>query len=721
MDLRRALGVGLLVVAVPASGAAAPFLPSGGLRFGAGTLLDPQRTLAGPMLRVDPSGALWVAGRGQAVVFASTDGGDSFRPTSPLSAPGGAPVDVTTDGRGTVHAVTAAGSDAIGAAVSSDGGATWRQSTLAVPGSLVGRPSISVVGGTVFVAAPTTAGPYVLSSADGLSFVRAGPLSTATRCGRLVYDPVRRALYLPCAQGGRVELVAGDLGPAGVTYRSVLAPPSPGGGGVASPVPHVAVDRAGNVYAVWVDSTGLGVYLAASGDGGATWGAAVQVNDDPALANALPAAVGGAPGQVALAWLGNATARDPNVLPAPTSDARGATAYRWYVYAALVSGATSGSPAVFQQRVTAKPVHFGRICAQCADGDPLIGDSLGLGLDPATGAMTVVYDDTTAPLHGPQPYAARQVAGPTAFGQSVDRPVPETAISDPGGDAPRAGRPDLDLTGVQLSQSGPSSLRVRMTLAGPLVPTPPPGAAGVLWLTRFQVLSTGQAGEDAYRTFWVAASAAGGAPAFSAGTASCDAACKVFRYVPSGRAPPGTVEGSTITIDVALDGGFGASAPLNGDLLYGVSAFALVRPSSPGLDDVADATAAFDYRLEDRIGRTTGKGKHVTARGTIRVPRSGRASFRVDVFENKTGRVVYNDPRGRVAFTSTTIAKVRLAGRVATISGTGREGGRTVAFVVTVADRASGGRRDTFAIRLGSYRRSGRLASGDASIRPGTS
>ena len=130
---------------------------------------------------------------------------------------------------------------------------------------------------------------------------------------------------------------------------------------------------------------------------------------------------------------------------------------------------------------------------------------------------------------------------------------------------------------------------------------PPQGKTSSVWLTRFQALSPRPGGpEDVYRIFYVYMESVGGlTPTFFAGTASCQGTtpsnCKILQY--RGEKPAtGTIDGTTITIDVGLDTGFGA--PIDGKTLHSVTAFTFGRSNS--VDDLyydVDATEAFDYVL----------------------------------------------------------------------------------------------------------------------------
>ena len=167
-------------------------------------------------------------------------------------------------------------------------------------------------------------------------------------------------------------------------------------------------------------------------------------------------------------------------------------------------------------------------------------------------------------------------------------------------------------------------------------------------------------------------------------------------------------------MDVSLEGGFGAGFPFNGDLLYNVVGLSLV-PTEGAAGSDADSTAPFDYRLEERIGRTTSNGRHIVGSGSIRGTGSGRATFRVDVFQAKIGRIVFADPRAHVAFRSQRITRVRMLTRHKARIWASSANGRSC--VATFADGGAGRRRDSLTIALGRYRRSGRLLSGGVTIR----
>jgi hypothetical protein len=709
------LAVSLLVAAGSAGAAEPPFRPTGGLDFGPAAPVDPGGTSVQPNLALGGDGTIWLSSStiGRTVfVRRSSDDGRSFRAAAPTGVGPQGDTGLAV-GDGAVYAVAEDSGSGVGLALSTDGGATWASTRFLVPGTLDGRPSLAVDRGasasplddTVFLVVHFDGGAYLYSSPGGsLDFVNAagGQVIGTGPCGALVFDRVLRNLYLPCAAGARVAAIRGHvpLGQrVGLIFRTFVTPPSPAVGFVAALLPVVTVDAAGTIYAVWVDRNDHNVYYAASPDAGASWRGPVRVNGNESRSTALPVAVAGAPGVLAIAWLGANSSRGAGAMPAFSAHPVEATAFRWYGYAALVTGAASPGQSIVQQRFTAKPIHFGRI------SDRSLGDYLAAALAP-DGGLVLAYDDTTSQHHAGHVFVTRQLAGPTALAGSIDDPADANPVTDPVGDASSA---QLDLRQVELVQDEPTRLRVRMTVAAP----PPVDASG-LWLTRFQVLSTGVSGSAAYRTVYLGAlTAAGKAPSFFGGTTTCaDPSCRSVTY-PATVPAVGSIDGDTITVDVALEGGFGKGFPLNGDLLYNVVGLTFA-PTDGVLGADVDSTAPFDYRLEERIGRTTGNGRHIVGSGAIRGAGSGRATFSVNVFQAKTGRIVFSDPRAHLAFRSQLITRVRMLTRhKARIWATGSGG----SCVATFTDGGNGRRRDSFTIVVGRYRRSGRLLSGGVTIR----
>jgi hypothetical protein len=278
----------------------------------------------------------------------------------------------------------------------------------------------------------------------------------------------------------------------------------------------------------------------------------------------------------------------------------------------VITAAASKKPTLAQQRFTEKPMHYGQICNQgigctVSGGDRTMADYFGFNLD-RQGAIRFVFNDTTSQSHGAHLYEVRELQGRTPAGGSVNRPVPSNPMADAAGDAqwphyspagPGANVPQLDLTGLSVTQPNAGTLRVRMSLQSLASLAPPAGKTGAVWLTRFQALSTGDRGEEAYRIFYVGAqSLAGGAPSYFAGSTTCTNTdpgnCKIAQY-PVQKPATGTRCGSSLVVDVPLQG-FGF--PVGGTTLYSATAFTAGR--NDDLTDIyadVDATPSFDFSL----------------------------------------------------------------------------------------------------------------------------
>jgi hypothetical protein len=770
-----------------AGGAPNPPRSTGGLAFSPpATVIDGQRTEGEPVNWIDPlTGAYWESGpwgvsTQQSFVHRSTDGGNQFNIVSPVGirpnpGPGGGDTDVVTDDQGNAYFVDLESLLNLGCAVSNDNGNTWRTNFGCVVTSADDRQWFTIDNGETGAAADNTvflgyreelgthiySTPGSLGSSDpvgGFVYTNAAstplPLSANPRCGQLRFDPVRRNLYYPCSATDHVELTIGHVNPGqrtGIVFHNVQLPVSPGGGGVDDLFPVVAADSAGNLYAAWVDTNDNNVYYTASTDGGTTWKAPLQVSGADAFSNVMPWVQGGSAGRLAVVWYGSPSNLDSDFMPSWYNNRQASTAFKWYGYASLITNATSTSPTFAQTKFTDQPMNYGQICTggigcTISNGDRTMADFFAVFLDRGDGAMRVVYNDVTSQHHGAHLFEVRQVAGPSATGGTVSRSVPTNPVSDPTGDAqsphyaptgPGASLPPYDFTNLKLSQPNAGTLRVEMTLDGnPALAAPPAGKANGLWLTRFQALSVGDEGEEAYRIFYVGAEKpAFGSTTFFAGSGKSaeDAVagngclvttpenCKVLQY-PAEQTATGTIVGNTIQIDVPIQGGFGANRPIFGGTLFNVTALSAGRNSTP-YDIYADidATKSFDYRVSgagpppppppETGCKVTGGGSIATGPGT-----EGRFSLNAHV--NLKGKVDYRD--GAAAdFRSTLLTEVtcNTNAHSATIRGEGTSNGHMVTFTVDVIDNGEAGSSDVFSISLSdSYTRSGTLTSGNVQV-----
>lgn len=630
----------------------------------------------------------------QSFIHRSTDRGDSFHIVSAIGGqrpnlpPGGGDTDIAVDDQRVAYFTDLEALVGIDASVSNDLGNSWRKDPAANAGSAetaVDRQWFAVDNGTNTTPGTSPSAPNAAGAADNTVFLTyrqallgsyivstpgsTGPLDPvgglvytnatdlaptepinvgAAPCGQLKFDPVKRNLYLACGDGDQVRVAVGHVNVGqrtGIHFTEYKTPKSPGGGGTSDVFPILTTDKGGNVYVVWVDENNHQVYYSASSTEGKTWTSAKLVNGNDSHSNTFPWAVGGAAGTLTVMWLGNASTIGGNEMPSFFNDRVAAAGFPWYGYVSVVQGATGSAPTFNQVRFTRKPMHYGQICnagtlCLVTRGDRTMADYFSGKLD-NDGRLRIVYNDTTSQHHGAHLFEARQLRGPNpGTGGTLNDPFPVNPMSDRTGDAqyphydpltgPGPNMNPFDFTKLELSRLNQSTLRVRMTVVGPLADAVPPSGNGLvktnsLWLTRFQAKSIGEGGETAYRIFYVGAEKTGpGAPdTFFAGSGmgatgpgnaipgngcvtNTPGNCKYVEY-PREKTVPGTAVGNVITIDVPIQTGFGSGRPINGDILFNVTAFSFGRlettgPPAPPLPvadfytDV-DATRSFDYSL----------------------------------------------------------------------------------------------------------------------------
>ncbi|MDP9232078.1 MAG: hypothetical protein M3O73_04830 [Actinomycetota bacterium] len=633
-----------------------PRYVAGRLVFSPATVIDPQRTEGEPLNFLDPnSNTYWESGpwgttTQTSFIHRSSDNGLEFHVDSPAglrpdAPPGGGDTDIVVDDQGNHYFVDLEALVNLGTAVSNDNGNNWRKNPVAVQNAAVDRQWYTVDNGTtasaadntVFLAFHETAvGTYIYSSpgstgptdpVGGLVWQNASaeaprPLANDATCAQIRFDKVTRNLYYACNEGSHVRVTIGHVAPGqrtGIQFHNVTVPDSPGGGGPGHLFPAVATDSAGTVYTAWIDTNDNNVYYSYSTDQGTSWTTPVKVNSSPANTAEFLWARAGTPGTLALAWYATDTPGQPDSFPNWVDDPLGATTVKWWGYAGVVTNAASLAPTIAQQRFTEKPMHYGQICNQgigctVSGGDRTMADYFAVNFD-RNGALRFVYNDTTSQNHGAHLYEVRQIQGKTADGRSLKEAVPKSPMKDATGDAQwphysptgaGSNQPQLDFTNLALSQPSSSTLRVKMTVANLAGLQPPPGKTSAVWLTRFQALSLGDFGEEAYRIFYVGAeSTAGLAPQYFAGSTTCTDTtpqnCKLSQY-PRTMAAQGRVCGNTISVDVPVNGGFGLGLPV-GKTLYNVTAFSFGR-NNDNTDIYADvdATHAFDFALGGPAG-----------------------------------------------------------------------------------------------------------------------
>ena len=620
-------------------------------------MVDPQRTEGEPLNFLDPkTNDYWESGpfgttSQNSWIHRSTDNGLEFHVDSPVglrpdAPPGGGDTDIAVDDQGYHYFVDLEGLVNLGTSVSNDDGNTWRKNPLAVQNVAVDRqwfaidngPTTSAADNTIFMGFHETAvGTFIYSSpgttgptdpVGGLVWQSASakaplPLAADATCGQLRFDPKYRNLYSACNEGDHVRLTIGHVAPGqrtGIQFHNVTLPVSPGGGGPGHLFPALAVDSRRQRLRGLDRRQRQRRLLLVLGRPGRELDDAGSRQHRAVDDGRVPLGAGRRGRNLALAWYATDTAGQPDSFPNWANDPQGATTVKWWGYAATISNAASLSPTIAQERFTEKPMHYGQICNQgigctVSSGDRTMADYFALNLD-KTGSIRIVYNDTTSQSHGAHLYEARQLDGKTVTGKRASDRVPKSPMKDVTGDAQwphysptGAGpnQPQLDLTNVALSMASPSTLRVKMTVADLAGMLPPAGKTNAVWLTRFQALSVGDFGEEAYRIFYVGAeSTAATAPQYFAGSTTCTDTtpgnCKVVDY-PRTMTATGRVCGNTISVDVPVNGGFGIGLPV-GNTLYNVTAFTFGRNDANDIYADVDASHSFDFALGGPSGGT---------------------------------------------------------------------------------------------------------------------
>lgn len=753
-------------VTSPSAGTPTATYVAGDLKFAPETVVDPQRTEGEPLNYFAPDGTYWESGpfgtsSQQSWIHKSTDGGLEFHETSPLglrpdAPPGGGDTDVVADDQGNVYFSDLEGLANVSTSVSNDGGNTWKKSALGAQEVGVDRQWYAMDNGTTSAASDNSlfltyrqvpAGPQILSSpgstgptdaVGGLVWQNAASasgtlaVSNGAPCGKFIFDPVKRNLYLPCGQGDHIEVVVGHVNPGqrtGIDFKQVELPPTPGNGDPSMVFPWISTDAAGNVMVVWVDGNDHNVYESVSKDAGATWTSPLKINNGDAKTNEFPEVIGHGPGEFAIVWYGNASGESSDTMPANT--AADSDKYPWFGYVALVTHADTLQPTVAQQRFTEHPMHYGMICnagTTCTSGRTL-ADFFDVGID-QKGAVRIIFDDESSQYRQAHLMEARQL---------LTGPEPKQPMGDPAGDAqmphysptgPGPNLPQADFTNLALSQPTKGVLRVQMTVAGGLAkPTPPTGKPQLVWLTRFQAKSVMPNGAEAYRIFYVGArSLEGGALTYFSGSGDdptgcldTSSGCKIVFYPAEQTLTSGSTSGNTITVDVSMQNGFGSGRPIDGDMLYSVTALSYGQNGDADIYLEGDATHSFDYSLgnaapaavaqptaKPSAGAASSSGdgsrsssssngtmsskrvRSVRGHGVLGTGRLGNATFTIGVrtlvYTDRRHHVVLRAPIGAVAFGKT----------AARITGFARLHGKRVRFAAVAVDHGKKG--DVFRI-----------------------
>jgi hypothetical protein len=389
-------------------------------------------TAVEPQIRADGDGAFYVSsenGFAEGTIaaksidrgrhYASLPSPNAVSETEELGfAPGGGDTDVAiapeknANGFYNVYVASLTLAE-IDVSTSTDGGASWRLNPTAarVPGD--DREWIAADGASkvcisyhdlvtfnVNVDCSDDAGATFTQHASAIDAKHAFLLQN-NQIGNLAIDPDRHTIY-QALTGIATPAEAGCGAVNTCKYHAVWIAVSTDGGlsftdypvhvGASAQVgfnhlfPNVAVDGAGNVYALWSDDHD--VYYSFSTDSGITWSKPEQVNRGPVRTAIMPWAAAGDDGKLDVVYYGTSYA--DRTTP-PDSYPRSAA---WYVYFGQNLKATEKGGHFSQEQVS-PVVHYGGVCESgiSCSGNRDLFDDFGVAASPITGLASIAYTD----------------------------------------------------------------------------------------------------------------------------------------------------------------------------------------------------------------------------------------------------------------------------------------------------------------------------------------
>ena len=649
------------------------------LRFAPTTLVDFSAVSGEPFLRVDREDRVFVSvpfgvSTTVSLLWRSSDGGRTFVPLGApivrdaVAGPGGGDTHQDFDDRNRLYYVDLSAA-CVTAAVSEDGGDTFppERSNLVTclsdenpEAAADDRQWVGAFGDGVAYATwrnLVTSPFWMFKTTDGgLTWDAGRLLGEVGQSGPFQVDRTRRTVEVDGAsreailsyqiyyQGSRLRvfrILDLDDGSEPIVDDLAIADP---GESVGNVFPVLAIDVAGNLYAVWSQGAHT-VYLATSRDFGESWSAPARVSP-LAGTNIMPWVVAGDPGRIDVVWYQSDLKGNP---VDPTSE--------WRIYMAQSLDALSASPTFELARVSDTVIHRGEICLEglscdlsTALGEPRDRSFLefpSIDVD-SRGAAFVTYNDNTNQVDAPYVMVARQVAGHSLYAAvgelgadagevTVERPAtaelirgdamvaegghslpPASFDRDEAGDArfpdhgPVSGVevPALDLHSVGVEEAEDElllRLRVADLSVGALEAAPLlSGGDGVLYLVQWDH-------RDVVR--WVAAEVRAGVASFRTGTLGRIDSATSKKYVTWAVDPVASLEGSVelvrdapgeVRIRVPRSA---VGSPVDGETLFNLTAYALSQrgPLVPidtaqdndgsSLPIQVDATGAVSYPL----------------------------------------------------------------------------------------------------------------------------
>ncbi len=800
--------------------------PAQGLAFSASVATENQRDESEPLVEIDRAGNIYScgpSGSSQLAEYAqvSTDGGESFHllglpPRGQLAAGGGGDCalafghqpndvgayDLAYSGLGPLTGFATAVSPNTGRSFATAGFEFTGGVTNA--GAVADRQWLTFVSETDVLMTYNQQQPrntVVLRSTDrGLTYDVTGAVVGAASPrfpGPIRYDDAHDLVYFAWDDTATVGGVAGDLvglsvsRDKGRTWNACKVDFVPGTGTLFASADH---DSAGNIYVAYGENATFHTYVRALPFGGAAkcnqaattplsaaspdpgFGPRVQADRDAVRSTVFPwVTAGGAPGRVAVVFLGTETNGNPNL---------GTFQASWDVYVSLSTNMLStdpGNPPTFRQvKATTHPFHYDSVCLNglgcdlsVPPGDRSMADFIAIDYNPVTDKLTAVFNRTNkkpdeAGGHVASTMAVTQTGGPTLGGSSLTpaKPVVRASDVDPAGDALSsystlaplvvppdpatrnelpadftivAVGPEVDLVDGSAIEDGGFTVTMRVAdlsddaLAETQAAT---GAQSLLWVFRFTNGHQDAAASArwnpvqgftfGYNDYTVAASPC---------TVDAGGNSEKCLAYPGDTPIQGAVDAATGSIRLsvprfllrALSGPTGhlqrpSEVPATiGSRFYDATAWSLGNVVSPVQDAQSflypfDNTPAFDFLLTAGGGGGGSSGCKVTGGGSIADgPQEGK--FTVNAHANLHGHVAYRDSGAGLDFRSTSLASVSCSANSASVTGSGYDGDQPTTFTVAVTDGKGTGASDSFSITLGNgYHRSGALTRGNLTV-----
>jgi hypothetical protein len=427
----------------------------------------------------------------------------------------------------------------------------------------------------------------------------------------------------------------------------------------------LSIDKAGNLYAAWVDNATQQNYLSTSLASdpanrkapASKWSPRVQISKDPLRVTIFSNTVAGSPGRVAIGYYGT-TAHGPT--PDDVKPGQGG----WYPYLAFSTNAlcqwdhSCSAPRFSQDRIAHRPNHDTNICTSgttCAanpSSNRNLLDYFAIDVD-KDGHLGVVWSDTNnATLH-PFVKVAREASGPSLYAGKPNASLPQrgNGAKDALGDAkyPIAGakiltannQKALDLASTTIGRSADGSVEVHMSIPGlpsslsGVVPTTATGAddSG----TPLQVARYVTRWDYQGHAYYVEATLNGTEGGIAYGAGEVSSAEGVFNgdpTTPLGNtysplvAATGAHHPGEIVVKVPASAVGGVSA---GKMLYSVGSYSLIGHSDVGtgllqsLPITVDSTPTFDTALR-ALPATGGSAASGTTAGSVPAPAQAASS-----------------------------------------------------------------------------------------------